>query len=88
MASYRVEERTVKAALYYVGTPKATIRTTADRFGVSRSAIHYGFLNVLPRVNKRLSDQVREKSKYNNLEKHRRGGEATRQKFRRLRQVR
>lgn len=61
---------------------RATVRDTAKVFGVSKSTVHKDVTERLPRVNAQLADEVKKVLEINKAERHLRGGEATRQKFR------
>lgn len=58
-----------------------TVRQTAMVFGVSKSTVHKDMIERLPTINKRLSQKVRNVLELNKSERHIRGGEATRKKY-------
>ncbi len=60
----------------------ATVRDTAKVFGVSKSTVHKDVTERLPKVNAQLANEVKKVLELNKAERHLRGGEATRQKFR------
>jgi len=66
----------------YILRSRATVRDTARVFGVSKSTVHKDVTERLPKVNAQLADQVKKVLEINKAERHLRGGEATRQKFR------
>ncbi len=66
----------------YILRSRATVRDTARVFGVSKSTVHKDVTERLPKVNAQLADQVKKVLEVNKAERHLRGGEATRQKFR------
>lgn len=66
----------------YILRSRATVRDTARVFGVSKSTVHKDVTERLPKVNAQLADQVKQVLEINKAERHLRGGEATRQKFR------
>lgn len=66
----------------YILRSRATVRDTARVFGVSKSTVHKDVTERLPKVNAQLADQVKQVLEVNKAERHLRGGEATRQKFR------
>ncbi|HHY10855.1 MAG TPA: sporulation transcriptional regulator SpoIIID [Firmicutes bacterium] len=76
-----IRRRVVDVSLYIVKT-KATVRQAASVFGVSKSTIHKDVTERLPRVNKELAAQVKKVLEVNKAERHIRGGEATRRKYR------
>lgn len=70
----------------YIQRHRATVRDTARVFGVSKSTVHKDVTERLPKINAQLADDVRRILEHNKAERHLRGGEATRQKFRRPRE--
>lgn len=60
-----------------------TIRKTADRFNVSKSTVHADLSERLKRIDKNLSNEISNIFKMHDEEKHIRGGEVTRQKYKR-----
>lgn len=61
-----------------------TIRKTASFFNISKSTVHNDVSNKLKKINANLYQQVQKILKINFNEKHLRGGEATRQLYKRL----
>ena len=74
------KERCVILATYLVEN-KATVRAVASHFGISKSTVHKDVTQTLKRVNKPLYFQVKQILTVNKQERHLRGGEATRQKY-------
>lgn len=74
--------RRVVEISHYIVTTKATVRQAAGIFGVSKSTVHKDVTERLPRVNKDLARQVKRVLEQNKAERHIRGGEATRRKYR------
>lgn len=74
--------RRVLEASSYILESSATVRQTAQVFGVSKSTIHKDVTERLPRLNQQLASQVRNILDLNKAERHIRGGEATRRKYR------
>lgn len=60
---------------------KQTVRQTAVVFGVSKSTVHKDMIERLPEINKRLAAKVKNILEMNKAERHIRGGEATRKKY-------
>lgn len=60
---------------------RATIRQTAKEFGYSKSTVHNDLRNKLPQLNSELFSQIKIHLNANFLEKHIRGGMATKQKY-------
>ncbi len=58
-----------------------TVRQAATVFGVSKSTVHKDMIERLPNINKRLAAKVRQVLEQNKAERHIRGGEATRKKY-------
>ena len=80
-----VRLRVMQAAEHILETG-ATVRACAVKFGVSKTTIHKDMRDRLPRMDAELSAQVDAVLKKNLRERHLRGGDATRQKFQRLRE--
>lgn len=76
-----VQRRVLQAAEYVLETG-ATVRACAARMGVSKTTIHKDMRVRLPRLNKEMCSQVDAVLKKNLQERHLRGGEATRRKYR------
>ncbi len=74
------EERACQLAVYMIETG-ATVRAAAQHFGISKSTVHKDLQNCLPQCNKVLYQQVRHVLDTNKLERHIRGGMATRKKY-------
>lgn len=77
------EERCVILGNYIVQN-NATVRSTAKQFGISKSTVHQDITTKLEKANKRLYDEVKTVLDKNKQERHIRGGEATKQKYRAL----
>lgn len=60
---------------------KDTVRQAAIVFGVSKSTVHKDMIERLPTINKRMAQKVRHVLELNKAERHIRGGEATRKKY-------
>lgn len=76
-----IEERACALAVYIIEN-NATVRTAASRFGISKSTVHKDLQQRLPQCNRILYHQVRQVLEQNKLERHIRGGLATRRKYR------
>jgi putative DeoR family transcriptional regulator (stage III sporulation protein D) len=74
------KERCVILANYMIEN-KATVRAVASKFGISKSTVHKDLTEVLLSVNKSLYIQVKEILERNKSERHIRGGEATKKKY-------
>ena len=80
MRTVSYEERCVRLASYLVDN-KTTVRKVAAHFGVSKSTVHKDITIKLKNVNRSLYEQVKEILNINKQERHIRGGEATKQKY-------
>lgn len=76
-----IDQRAKSLALYIIET-NATVRAAAERFGVSKSTVHKDLAERLKSIDRILYEQAREVLDKNKAERHLRGGEATRQKYR------
>ncbi|MDO4732277.1 MAG: sporulation transcriptional regulator SpoIIID [Bacillota bacterium] len=65
----------------YIIESGATVRQTAERFGVSKSTVHKDVTERLPQVNEAVANRVRRVLDNNKAERHLRGGEATKRKY-------
>lgn len=66
----------------YILESSATVRQTAQVFDVSKSTVHKDVTERLPRIDGKLAASVRSILELNKAERHIRGGEATRKKYR------
>lgn len=66
----------------YMVENRATVRTTAARYGISKSTVHKDVTQTLSQVNRPLYEEVKRVLDRNKSERHLRGGEATRKKYR------
>ena len=78
-----MEERAVKLAQYIIEN-RATVRTAAAKFGISKSTVHKDLSERLPDNNPGLYQQVKEILNENKAERHIRGGMATKEKYHQL----
>ena len=76
-----IRKRVLEIGTYIINT-NATVRQAARVFGVSKSTVHKDVTERLPRVNEELAAQVKKVLEINKAERHIRGGEATRKKYR------
>ena len=75
-----IEERTIEVAQYIVES-KATVRAAAKKFGISKSTVHKDITQRLLQINAALAHEVKIILDENKAERHIRGGEATREKY-------
>ncbi len=78
------EERTVLAAEYIIENG-ATVRAAAKKFGVSKSTVHKDVSERLKKINPALFLEVKAVLEKNKQERHIRGGNATKEKYAKLR---
>jgi putative DeoR family transcriptional regulator (stage III sporulation protein D) len=80
MKKLSIEERATLLAHYIIET-KDTVRSTAKKFGVSKSTVHKDVSDRLLKINPILAKEVREILDENKAERHLRGGMATKLKY-------
>ena len=78
-----IEERACDLAAYIIES-KATVRSAAKKFGISKSTVHKDLSERLEHINRPLYLQVKEVMEFNKAERHIRGGLATRLKYKGL----
>ena len=78
-----IDQRACELAVYMIETG-ATVRSTAKKFGISKSTVHKDLQNRLPKANSILYAQVRAVLETNKQERHIRGGMATKRKYQQL----
>ncbi len=76
-----IEERACGLADYIIRN-KATVRAAAERFGVSKSTVHKDMTERLREIDRLRYEKVRLILEQNKAERHLRGGDATRRKYR------
>ncbi len=76
-----IRNRVLEVAEYIVSR-KATVRDAAQRFNVSKSTVHKDVTERLREVNPARAQLVAEVLQRNKAERHLRGGQATREKYR------
>lgn len=74
------EERAIQLAHYIIET-HATVRQTAKKFGVSKSTVHKDITVRLRGINYELHQAVQQVLEINKKERHLRGGQATKEKY-------
>ena len=75
-----IEQRACDLAVYIIEN-RATVRSAARQFGISKSTVHKDLTERLEKVNPGLYRQVRQLLDINKAERHIRGGMATRRKY-------
>ena len=76
-----IQDRVLEVAAYILKTG-ATVRACAEKFGVSKTTIHKDMRGRLPLLNQAMFRRVDAILKKNLRERHIRGGQATRRKYR------
>lgn len=76
-----IEERAARLAEYIIETG-GTVRAAAARFGISKSTVHKDLTERLEQLDRELWLRVKTVLERNKAERHLRGGEATRLKYR------
>ena len=76
-----MEERALQLAQYIIEN-RATVRSAAIKFGVSKSTVHKDLSERLPAFNRPLYLQAKAVLEENKAQRHIRGGIATRKKYR------
>ena len=74
------KERCIQFAAYMIEN-SATVRSTAKKFGISKSTVHKDVTQTLKLVNRTMYYEVKKVLEKNKNERHIRGGEATKQKY-------
>ena len=74
------KDRCVVLASYLVEN-KTTVRAVASKFGISKSTVHKDITYNLKKVNKSLYYEAKNILEQNKKERHLRGGEATKNKY-------
>jgi putative DeoR family transcriptional regulator (stage III sporulation protein D) len=75
-----IKARVLEEANYIIDT-KDNIRSTAKKFMTSKSTVHKDLNERLPKINPVLYEMAREILDFNLGQRHIRGGEATKRKF-------
>ena len=66
---------------FYILETKATVRTAAKQFGISKSTVHTDVSKRLKDIDFELYERVRDVLDENKAERHIRGGVATKEKY-------
>ena len=77
-----IHDRACKLAVYMIETG-GTVRSAAGKFGISKSTVHKDLTQRLKQVSPALYEQVKRLLDTNKAQRHIRGGNATREKYRR-----
>ena len=82
--TYSDTDERILAEAHHILETKGTVRSTAKKFGVSKSTVHKDLSLKLYYINERLFADVRKLLGENLSERHLRGGEATKRKYKAL----
>ena len=82
-----IENRCISLAKYIVRTG-ATVRQAAREFGISKSSVHRDMHERLRPIHPGLYAEVREILDYHHAVRHLRGGEATKERWKMIRERR
>ena len=77
------EIRCIELGEYIIET-KSTVRQTAEIFGVSKSTVHSDVTKKLSIISPSLAKKVNEVLQENKAQRHIRGGQATKEKYLKL----
>lgn len=75
-----IQKRVLEIGDYILAT-KTTVRQAARVFGVSKSTVHKDMAERLPEINPELFEEIKKILELNKAERHIRGGEATKRKY-------
>lgn len=75
-----IEQRACDLAVFIIDN-RATVRSAAKRFGISKSTVHKDLTERLPKISPQLFKSVKEVLEENKRERHIRGGIATKHKY-------
>lgn len=75
-----IKKRVLNEANYVINTNE-TIRKTANRFNVSKSTVYVDLSNRLEQIDRKLKEEIDYIFKKHDMEKHLRGGEVTKKKY-------
>ncbi len=78
-----IQKRVLDICAYVLET-RATVRQAARVFQVSKSTVHKDLTDRLPSLDKQLAKEIKIILEHNKAERHLRGGEATRRKYKDL----
>jgi len=78
-----IQKRVLEICAYILET-QATVRQAASTFQVSKSTVHKDMTERLSSLDRALARHIRAVLEHNKAERHLRGGEATRKKYKEL----
>lgn len=71
----------------YICDTKSTVRQAAKEFGISKSTVHIDVTKRLSKISPTLAKQVNEILQENKAVRHIRGGNATKEKYQKIKTV-
>lgn len=77
----------VKIQAKHIALTHDTVRKTAQKFGLSKSTVHNDMSKKLPKIDSVLYEKVSLVLKENFEEKHIRGGKATKEKYKKEKEI-
>jgi putative DeoR family transcriptional regulator (stage III sporulation protein D) len=80
------DKRCIEIGEYIVAT-KSTVRQAAEVFAISKSTVHIDVTKRLSKTSPNLAKQVNEVLQENKAQRHIRGGEATKEKYLKLKKI-
>lgn len=78
-----IENRAIELARYIIDN-RATVRSSAKKFNISKSTVHKDVTERLVKINPKLAKDVASVLGENKAQRHIRGGMATKEKYLRL----
>lgn len=78
-----IQKRVLEIGDYILAT-KTTVRRAARIFSVSKSTVHKDMSERLPEINYEMYEEIKKILELNKAERHIRGGEATKLKYKHL----
>lgn len=75
-----IEERVLLFAEHILET-KDTVRAVANKYGISKSTVHFDVSKRLKKINKKMYEKIKKILENNFQEKHIRGGNSTKKKY-------
>ena len=83
MKRYSVDNRCIELGRYIADTG-ATVRQTAEVFGISKSTVHIDVTKRLREIKPALYSEVEKVLQLNKAQRHIRGGNATKEKYKHM----
>ncbi|MBQ9516777.1 MAG: sporulation transcriptional regulator SpoIIID [Eubacterium sp.] len=83
MKRYDVDKRCIELGVY-IAESGATVRQAAEVFGISKSTVHIDVTKRLKQIKPALYSEVEKVLQTNKAQRHIRGGNATKEKYRQM----